>query len=253
MGNVDRDGLLELFMSSLPGAVTLLDVDGSIRTWSSGARDITGYSAEEMQGAHFSCLYTLKDIAAGKPAAALQCAVAQGDHEEVCLRVRKDGSEVRVRSMLSPLRDSKQQLVGFRSLMRDVTVPVRSISQGARILVVDDDEQVREGVSEQLVSLGYSPVVASNGREALDVMAREPHIDLLFTDVVMPGGMNGREVAEEARLIQPNLKVLFTSGYFEVALLSNGKLDANSRLLAKPYRKNKLAEKVLEALRSGAS
>jgi len=81
------------------------------------------------------------------------------------------------------------------------------------------------------------------------MMAREPRIDLLFTDVVMPGGMNGREVAEEARLIDPRLKVLFTSGYFEGALLRNGNLDANVQLLIKPYRKKELAQKVQDALK----
>lgn len=251
MNNIDREGLLQLFMASLPGAVTLLDVDGNVRTWSAGAQDITGYTTDEIQGRNFSCLYTLEDIAAGSPAAALQCALAQGRHEETGQRVRKDGSLVRVQSRIMPLHDSNRELVGYSSLMRDVTVPVRALPEMARILVVDDDEQVREGVSEQLISLGYSPVLASNGREALDVMAREPHIDLLFTDVVMPG-MNGREVAEEARLMQPDLKVLFTSGYFEGALLRNGKLDANVQLLTKPYRKKKLAEKVEEALRSTA-
>jgi PAS domain S-box-containing protein len=251
MNNVDREGLLQLFMASLPAAVTLLDVDGNVRTWSAGAQDITGYAADEIEGRHFSCLYTLGDVAAGSPATALQRALAQGRHEETGQRVRRDGSVVKVHTRIMPLHDSNGELVGYSSLMRDVSVPVRAAPEMARILVVDDDEQLREGVSEQLISLGYSPVLASNGREALDVMAREPHIDLLFTDVVMPG-MNGREVAEEARLMQPDLKVLFTSGYFEGALLRNGKLDANVQLLTKPYRKQKLAEKVEEALRSTA-
>ena len=68
----------------------------------------------------------------------------------------------------------------------------------------------------------------------------------------MPGGMGGREVAEEARLMQPHLKVLYTSGYFEDALLRNGKIDTNAQLLTKPYRKQKLAEKILEVLGSAA-
>jgi len=252
MSNVVHEDLLQLFMASLPAAVTLLDVDGKVRTWSPGARDITGYAADEIEGRNFSCLYTHDDVAAGKPAMALSCAVAQGRHEETSQRVRKDGTEVKVQSMLRPLLNSNKELVGFSSLMRDVTVPVLPTPEGARILVVDDDAQVLEGVALQLTSLGYRPVVASNGREALEVLAREPHIDLLLTDVVMPGGMGGREVAEEARLMQPNLKVLYTSGYFEGALLRNGKIDANAQLLTKPYRKKKLAEKVLEALRSSA-
>ncbi|MBI3196823.1 MAG: response regulator [Rhodospirillales bacterium] len=166
-------------------------------------------------------------------------------------------------SVLIPLHDSRKGLVGFGRLMREVTNPIASTSEGARaapaplranetILVVDDDEQVREIVSHQLTSLGYKTVAASNGREALEMLAREPHVDLLLTDVVMPGGMNGREVAEEARRMQPTLKVLFTSGYFEGALLRNGGIDGSAPLLVKPYRKNRLAEKVLEVLNSPA-
>ncbi|MDP2378601.1 PAS domain-containing hybrid sensor histidine kinase/response regulator [Reyranella sp.] len=263
MNNIDREGLVQLFMASLPGAVALLDVDGNVLTWSTGARDITGYAADEIEGRHFSCLYTRDDNAAGKPAASLGHALAAGRHEETGRRVRKDGTEFEVCSMFMPLHDSKGALVGFSSLMRNTTSSIGAAADAPppglaprrgreTILVVDDDEQVREIVSHQLTSLGYETVVASNGPEALEMLAREPHVDLLLTDVVMPGGMNGREVAEAARRMQPNLKVLFTSGYFEGALLNNGKIDASAQLLVKPYRKNRLAEKVLEALRSAA-
>ena len=263
MNNIDREGLVRLFMASLPGAVTFLDVDGNVLSWSAGARDITGYAADEIEGRHFSCLYTQDDIAAGKPAASLRRTLAEGCHEETGRCVRKDGTEFEVHSMFMPLHDSKGELVGFSSLMRDTMNSIGAAADGARtglasprgratILVVDDDEQVREVVSHQLTSLGYETVVASNGPEALEMLDREPHIDLLLTDVVMPGGMNGREVAEEARRMQPNLKVLFTSGYFEGALLRNGRIDASAQLLVKPYRKSRLAEKVLEVLRSTA-
>lgn len=262
MNSIDREGLFQLFMASLPGAATLLDVDGNVLTWGAAARDITGYAADEIEGRHFSCLYTQDDAAAGKPAASLRHALTQGRHEETGRCVRKDGTELEMNSMLMPLRDSKDELVGFGRLMREVANPIRSAPEGVRtdlaplrasetILVVDDDDQVREGVSHQLTSLGYKAVVASSGREALEILAREPNIDLLFTDVMMPG-LNGREVAEEGRLMRPNLKVLFTSGYFEGALQRNGSLDANVQLLVKPYRKKRLAEKVLEALRSTA-
>lgn len=250
MTSVDREGLLQLFMSSLPGAVALLDIDGTVLTWSSGAQDMTGYAAEEIQGRNFSCLYTRDDIAAGKPAASLECASTKGRHVETSLRVRKDGTELKVHTMLMPLLGSQKQLVGFSNVMRDTRTDLAPLWPGETILVVDDEEYVREGVSQQLASLGYKTVVASNGPEALEMLTREPHIDLLLTDVIMSGGMNGREVAEEAKLIQPDLKVLYTSGYFGDALLRNGKIDTNAQLLTKPYRKQQLAEKVLEALRS---
>lgn len=262
MNSIDREGLFQLFMASLPGAATLLDIDGNVLAWGAAARDITGYAADEIEGRSFSCLYTRDDVAAGKPEASLRRALAQGRHEETGRCVRKDGTELEMHCVLMPLRDSKGELVGFGRLMREVANVIRSVPEVVRtdaapiqasetILVVDDDDQVREGVSHQLTSLGYKAVVASSGREALEILAREPHIDLLFTDVVMPG-LNGREVAEEGRLIRPNLKVLFTSGYFEGALQRNGSLEANVQLLVKPYRKKRLAEKVLEALRSTA-
>jgi len=252
MTDVEREGLVQLFMASLPGAVTLLDNDGNVVTWSSGARDMTGYAAEEIQGRNFSCLFTQDDVAAGKPAASLKRALAEGRHLETGLRVCKDGTELKVHTMLMPLHDSKKQVVGFSNLMRDARTDLAPHQPGKTILVVDDDEYIREGVSRQLASLGYKAVVASNGLEALAMLACEPHIDLLLTDVVMPGGMGGREVAEEARLMQPHLKVLYTSGYFEDALLRNGKIDTNAQLLTKPYRKQKLAEKILEVLGSAA-
>lgn len=261
MDNIDREGLFQLFISSLPGAATLLDIEGNVLSWGAEAQEITGYAADEIQGRNFSCLYTLDDIAVGKPAASLRRALSQGRHEEAGRCVRKDGTEIEVHNVLIPLHDPKKGLVGFGRLMREVASPIRPVPEGTRadvaplresktILVVDDDDQVREGVSHQLTSLGYKAVVASNGTEALKLLASEPHIDLLFTDVVMPGGMNGREVAEEARLTHPDLKVLFTSGYFEGALLRNGSIDTNARLLVKPYRKKRLAEKVLEVLNS---
>ena len=261
MSDVDREHLLQLFVAGLPEAIILLDAGGTVLTWNTGARDIAGYVAEEMLGRNFSSLYSPGDIVADKPAQSLGLALARGRHEETRQCLRRDGTKREVQDMLVPLYGSDKQLAGFGWRMRDVAgsiqaVPLPSPAAMASlqpcetILVVDDDQQVREGVSAQLTSLGYRILVASNGLEALHVMAHEPHIDLLLTDVVMPGGMNGREVAEEARLIDPKLKVLFTSGYFEGALLRNGALDENVRLLSKPYRRKDLAQKVQDALRS---
>jgi PAS domain S-box-containing protein len=117
-----------------------------------------------------------------------------------------------------------------------------------RILVVEDNDEVREQVKIMLSGLGYEVVCAASGREALGLLDRAGEIGLLFTDVVMPGGMNGRDVAEAARRARPNLKVLFTSGYAEGALQNDGRLARGVLLLAKPYRKRDLAEKVREAL-----
>jgi CheY-like chemotaxis protein len=117
-----------------------------------------------------------------------------------------------------------------------------------RILLVEDDELVRENAAEQLRSLGYEVVAAGIGREALAVLEKGEAFDLLFTDVVMPGGMNGRELAERALLLRPGLPVLYTSGYTENAIVHHGRLDRGVDLLAKPYRRQDLAAKVRAVL-----
>jgi len=116
-----------------------------------------------------------------------------------------------------------------------------------RILLVEDDELVREHVSAQLKSLGYDVVAAPNGPEALDLIRRLA-FDLLFTDIIMPGGMNGRQLADEAKTLRPTMPVLFTSGYTENAIVHHGRLDPGVHLLQKPYRRQELAAKLREVL-----
>ena len=114
----------------------------------------------------------------------------------------------------------------------------------ATIMVVEDDAQVRKLAVNMLNSLGYQTVEAGDAWTALRLLAERPEVDLLFTDVVLPGGMSGVELAREARQSRPELKVLFTSGYTEHALLHNGQVQDGVELLPKPYRKASLAKKV---------
>ncbi|MEX1196711.1 MAG: ATP-binding protein, partial [Pseudohongiellaceae bacterium] len=116
------------------------------------------------------------------------------------------------------------------------------------ILVVEDDDLVRRHVAEQLGGLGYEVREATSAAEALEVMDSGWDIDLLFTDVVMPGGMNGKQLADAAQLRQPELKVLFTSGYTEDAIVHQGRLDPGVNLLGKPYRRADLVAKVRHVL-----
>lgn len=122
--------------------------------------------------------------------------------------------------------------------------------QGGRetILVVEDDELVRKYVITQVQSLGYATLEAANATEALVLIDENRSIDLLFTDVIMQGPMNGRHLADEAIKRRPNLKTLFTSGYTENAILHHGRLDPGVLLLAKPYRKPELARMLRVAL-----
>lgn len=116
------------------------------------------------------------------------------------------------------------------------------------ILVVEDDDQVRTHVTNLLKSLGYRVTAARSGAEALDILTEYQDIDLLFTDVVMPGGINGRQLSEQALSIHPDMKVLFTSGYSENAIIHNGRLDKGVQLISKPYHREQLALKLREIL-----
>jgi len=116
------------------------------------------------------------------------------------------------------------------------------------ILVVEDDHMVREHVVRQLNSMGYRIIEAATGSEAVEILKQGAEIDLLFTDVVMPGGMSGSALADAVRAMKPGIKVLFTSGYTENALMHDGRLDQGVQLLTKPYRSEQLAFKVREVL-----
>jgi PAS domain S-box-containing protein len=118
------------------------------------------------------------------------------------------------------------------------------------ILVVEDDVMVRKYVITQIESLGYTTLDAANAAEALALIDANPTIDLLFTDVIMPGAMNGRLLADEAQRRRPALKILYTSGYTENAIVHHGRLDSGVLLLAKPYRKSELARMIRMALGS---
>jgi PAS domain S-box-containing protein len=116
------------------------------------------------------------------------------------------------------------------------------------VLVVEDDALVRRYVVTQVESLGYTTLEASNAAEALDVIGNAAAVDLLFTDVIMPGPMNGRQLVDEALKRRPSLKTLFTSGYTENAIVHHGRLDSGVLLLAKPYRRSDLARMMRMAL-----
>jgi PAS domain S-box-containing protein len=115
------------------------------------------------------------------------------------------------------------------------------------ILVVEDDVLVRNYVLTQLHSLGYVTLDAGNAMEALAVVHAGHAFDLLFTDVIMPG-LNGRQLANEILKIRPTMRVLFTSGYTENAIIHHGRLDEGVLLLAKPYRKSDMAIMIRKAL-----
>ncbi|APO51799.1 PAS domain S-box protein [Bradyrhizobium diazoefficiens] len=115
------------------------------------------------------------------------------------------------------------------------------------ILVAEDDPFVRSSVTLRVEALGYRVVAAVNGKEALQQLRTNPAIDLLFTDIVMPGGMSGWELADQARRIRPGLPVVFSSGYALETLVEQGRAHAQSIVLTKPYRNAELARRLREA------
>lgn len=116
------------------------------------------------------------------------------------------------------------------------------------VLIVEDDALLRQYVVGQVRSLGYRVLVAGDAREAMTLIDDGENIDLLFTDVMIPGPVNGRQLAIEAVGRRPLLKVLYTTGYANSALVPEGRLEAGLLLLAKPYRKAALAKMIRAAL-----
>ncbi len=120
--------------------------------------------------------------------------------------------------------------------------------QGETVLVVDDEPTVRMLVTEVLEDLGYTAIEAADGAAGLRVLRSNARVDLLVTDVGLPGGMNGRQVADAGRAARPGLKVLFITGYAENAVVGNGHLDAGMHVLTKPFAMEALASRIKELI-----
>ena len=135
------------------------------------------------------------------------------------------------------------------STLRPAGYDERKVVGGTEtILCVEDDRDVRRYVTVQLESLGYKVISAANATEALALVAEGTPFDLLFTDIVMAGGVNGRELAEQMVAARPSLRVLFTSGYAYDSLHAQGRATMGAPLLAKPYRKAELARMLRRSL-----
>ncbi|WP_230531781.1 response regulator [Microvirga roseola] len=126
--------------------------------------------------------------------------------------------------------------------------PVMVRGAGETILVVEDEPDLRAYTTEALRDLGYRVLEAAEGREALKIVERHPEIDLLFTDVVLTGGMNGRALSDEVTRRRPELPVLFTTGYTSNAIVHHGRLDPGMHLIGKPFTYAELATKVRQML-----
>ncbi len=126
----------------------------------------------------------------------------------------------------------------------DQSEPVVERGTGQVILVVEDDTALLTVGEEALRALGYSVLSATDAEQALEILDTNPEIDLLFTDVVLPGGVSGVELSREVLRRRPELKILFTSGYTANASGHSGALDPGSELIDKPYRKAELGRRI---------
>lgn len=126
--------------------------------------------------------------------------------------------------------------------------PVPEADVAEVILVLEDDDDVRTHSVESLRELGYTVIEAHNGPAALELIRKQPRLDLLFTDVVLPGGMTGAQVAAQAVALRPGLQVLFTTGYARNAIIHHGRLDRGVHLITKPFSYRDLAAKVRDVL-----
>jgi signal transduction histidine kinase/ActR/RegA family two-component response regulator len=130
--------------------------------------------------------------------------------------------------------------------------PIPSARPGEVVLIVEDDEDVRDSTMALLHDLGYSLLAARGGAEALARLQGSERVDILFTDVVLPEGMNGRALAVEAAALRPALPVLFTTGYARNAIIHGGRLDSGVQFLAKPYTQREIAQKLRAMLDAAA-
>ena len=167
--------------------------------------------------------------------------------------VKQSGGHVAIYSEPGLGTTVRIYLPALPARIEEATAPLRAdrdvAPSGAEtIFIVEDDPFVRSYAMMSLRSLGYRVTSAVDGNDALQKLGTDMHVDLLFTDIVMPGGINGWELAELARKARPELRVLLTSGYALETLNANGHVRDGSVILAKPYRKAELARHLREAL-----
>jgi PAS domain S-box-containing protein len=166
--------------------------------------------------------------------------------------VKQSGGHVKIYSELGQGTTVKIYLPRFDGGSADEALYGESLlpEGGAEetILVVEDDDDVRTHSVECLRELGYRVVEAHDGPSALRLLERQPQVDLLFSDVVLPGGLTGAQVAAQARELRPDLKVLFTTGYARNAIIHHGRLDKGVQLITKPFSFADLAAKVRDVI-----
>jgi PAS domain S-box-containing protein len=166
--------------------------------------------------------------------------------------VRQSGGQVRICSALGKGTTMCLYLPRYTGGIEDADLPEEpqdtDYGQGETVLVIDDEPTIRMVVVEVLEAAGYTAIEAGDGPSGLKILQSAMHIDLLITDVGLPGGLNGRQVADAARTMRPQLKVLFITGYAENAVVGNGHLDVGMQVITKPFAMAALGNKIREMI-----
>ncbi|MBR1149208.1 CHASE3 domain-containing protein [Bradyrhizobium sp. JYMT SZCCT0428] len=163
--------------------------------------------------------------------------------------VKQSGGHIRIYSEEGHGTTIKLYLPPARGQAPAAVAAAAPLVGGAEtILVVEDDDLVRNFVTTQLQTLGYQTLDTADGPSALQAVKNGLPFDLLFTDVILPNGMSGRQLADEVVKHRPGIRVLYTSGYTDNAIVHQGRLDPGVLLLSKPYRKSQLAKMIRQAL-----
>lgn len=168
--------------------------------------------------------------------------------------VRQSGGQVRIYSEVgegTTMCLYFPRHIGKAESDQDEPLPEAAVGHGEVVLVIDDEDLVRQLVVDTLEEQGYRVLQADDGPSGLKILQSAQKIDLLVTDVGLPGGMNGRQVADAARASRPELNVLFITGYAENAVVANGYLDPSMHVITKPFQTAILANKVREMLDRG--
>lgn len=139
-----------------------------------------------------------------------------------------------------------QVIPADRGALQTPTAP--KAKPGETVLVVDDNGPLLRVAATQLRALGYKVLQANDGPSSLELLKQKHRIDLLLTDIIMPGGLNGVDLGHEARRLLPRLRIIYMSGFPESAFGNEARLDARVILLRKPFRKAELAARVRETL-----
>ena len=171
--------------------------------------------------------------------------------------VRQSGAQIRIYS--EPGHGTTMCLylprhVGEVSDEADKLKPeIAEAGAGEVVLVIDDEPTVRMLIVETLIETGYTPVEADDGPSGLKILRSDRRTDLLITDVGLPGGINGRQVADAARIVRPDLKVLFVTGFAENAAVRNGHLDPGIEVITKPFVMSELANRITDMVEASLS